>query len=108
MVCSTTFLSCKKNHNLVSYKYITKETVSVVLTVEDFKDNDQNELSIDNVCESNIDGHTLSNNDHDTSGSMGACPICGDDISGFHYGTFSCESCKGFFKRTVQNKKVNI
>lgn len=38
--------------------------------------------------------------------SMGACPICGDEISGFHYGTFSCESCKGFFKRTVQNKKV--
>jgi hypothetical protein len=37
---------------------------------------------------------------------MGACPICGDEISGFHYGTFSCESCKGFFKRTVQNKKV--
>jgi len=36
----------------------------------------------------------------------GACPICGDEISGFHYGTFSCESCKGFFKRTVQNKKV--
>ena len=36
----------------------------------------------------------------------GACPICGDEISGFHYGTFSCESCKGFFKRSVQNKKV--
>jgi len=34
------------------------------------------------------------------------CPICGDKISGFHYGIFSCESCKGFFKRTVQNKKV--
>ncbi|KAG1714769.1 Nuclear hormone receptor FTZ-F1 beta [Nymphon striatum] len=33
------------------------------------------------------------------------CPICGDKISGFHYGIFSCESCKGFFKRTVQNKK---
>ena len=37
---------------------------------------------------------------------IGACPICGDEISGFHYGTFSCESCKGFFKRTVQNKKM--
>lgn len=33
------------------------------------------------------------------------CPICGDKISGFHYGIYSCESCKGFFKRTVQNRK---
>jgi len=36
------------------------------------------------------------------------CPICGDKISGFHYGIFSCESCKGFFKRTVQNKKKYV
>lgn len=41
-----------------------------------------------------------------SGGAIGACPICGDEISGFHYGTFSCESCKGFFKRTVQNKKA--
>ncbi|KAL4219474.1 c4 zinc finger protein [Mactra antiquata] len=33
------------------------------------------------------------------------CPVCGDNVSGFHYGIFTCESCKGFFKRTVQNKK---
>lgn len=29
------------------------------------------------------------------------CPVCGDKISGFHYGIFSCESCKvckNFFK----------
>lgn len=34
------------------------------------------------------------------------CPVCGDKVSGYHYGLLTCESCKGFFKRTVQNKKV--
>ncbi|MBN3310198.1 NR5A2 protein, partial [Amia calva] len=33
------------------------------------------------------------------------CPICGDRVSGYHYGLLTCESCKGFFKRTVQNDK---
>ncbi|XP_067943901.1 uncharacterized protein [Watersipora subatra] len=34
------------------------------------------------------------------------CPICGDKVTGYHYGVQTCESCKGFFKRTVQNKKT--
>lgn len=34
------------------------------------------------------------------------CPVCGDKVSGYHYGLLTCESCKGFFKRTVQNKKI--
>nr|XP_009858805.1 nuclear receptor isoform X1 [Ciona intestinalis] len=33
------------------------------------------------------------------------CPVCGDKVSGYHYGLLTCESCKGFFKRTVQNGK---
>ncbi|MBN3275023.1 NR5A2 protein, partial [Polyodon spathula] len=33
------------------------------------------------------------------------CPVCGDRVSGYHYGLLTCESCKGFFKRTVQNDK---
>jgi len=77
---------------------------------------DQNSIIIANnqandaAClhETNLNGDDLNENQASANAgaSIGACPICGDEISGFHYGTFSCESCKGFFKRTVQNKKM--
>ena len=66
-------------------------------------------LSNDESSTNNLTLRTSTNNmtnSNQSSNSAGSCPICGDEISGFHYGTFSCESCKGFFKRTVQNKKI--
>ncbi len=45
---------------------------------------------------------SLINVDLDTLKPLGVCNICGDKGSGYHYSIYSCEGCKGFFKRTVQ------
>lgn len=30
------------------------------------------------------------------------CAVCSDYASGYHYGVWSCEGCKAFFKRSIQ------
>lgn len=43
---------------------------------------------------------------HDEDEQPLVCMICEDKATGLHYGIITCEGCKGFFKRTVQNRRV--
>lgn len=36
---------------------------------------------------------------------MHFCAVCQDYASGYHYGVWSCEGCKAFFKRSIQGRR---
>ncbi|XP_077997554.1 nuclear receptor subfamily 1 group D member 2-like [Glandiceps talaboti] len=48
--------------------------------------------------------HIPSTIDFQYDGQNILCRVCGDKASGFHYGVHSCEGCKGFFRRSIQQK----
>lgn len=39
---------------------------------------------------------------------MHYCAVCSDYASGYHYGVWSCEGCKAFFKRSIQGNDDTI
>ncbi len=66
--------------------------------------NNHNILQADDLLlNGTLTGHSpLVALDLDNLKALGTCAICGDKGSGYHYSIYSCEGCKGFFKRTVQ------
>ncbi|XP_065362422.1 ecdysone-induced protein 75B isoform X2 [Calliphora vicina] len=53
---------------------------------------------------SNCEEPSSSIPDLEFDGTTVLCRVCGDKASGFHYGVHSCEGCKGFFRRSIQQK----
>ncbi|CAF0768474.1 unnamed protein product [Adineta ricciae] len=43
-----------------------------------------------------------------TSEDKRRCAVCSDIASGYHYGVWSCEGCKAFFKRSIQGTNEYI
>ncbi|XP_076351004.1 nuclear hormone receptor E75-like isoform X4 [Tachypleus tridentatus] len=53
---------------------------------------------------SHTKGYSVVQNIVEFDGTTVLCRVCGDKASGFHYGVHSCEGCKGFFRRSIQQK----
>ncbi|CAD5208121.1 unnamed protein product [Bursaphelenchus xylophilus] len=61
-------------------------------------------FSSENECTSPTDDNASSSTNPDSIRGVLLCQVCSDKASGFHYGVTSCEGCKGFFRRSIQQK----
>jgi len=50
-----------------------------------------------------LDHHQQASSGHHKQGTIKYCGVCGDIAKSFHFGGLSCDSCKAFFRRSVQN-----
>nr|ASL70513.1 nuclear receptor [Brachionus rotundiformis] len=85
----------KYNDSLVSVEEPEAHGGTIIITGGDVLSNNGNRSA-----------HNLLEMDNSGLKPLGACAICGDKGSGYHYSVYSCEGCKGFFKRTVQKALV--
>uniref|UniRef100_A0A8R1DXZ6 Nuclear receptor domain-containing protein n=1 Tax=Caenorhabditis japonica TaxID=281687 RepID=A0A8R1DXZ6_CAEJA len=60
--------------------------------------------SDDQLSETGSSEAPIKDENASTSAGTILCQVCSDKASGFHYGVFACEGCKGFFRRSIQQK----
>uniref|UniRef100_A0A915CT83 Nuclear receptor domain-containing protein n=1 Tax=Ditylenchus dipsaci TaxID=166011 RepID=A0A915CT83_9BILA len=66
-------------------------------------DGDNGVWDLDSSSECATSTNTDSSGQSKAKGAL-LCQVCSDNASGFHYGINSCEGCKGFFRRSIQQK----
>lgn len=59
-------------------------------------------IQMENVADDGMMQQSSQYSDQNSVQNQMPCMICGDRGSGYHYSVYSCEGCKGFFKRSVQ------